>query len=183
MRIGTMAGVLVLGLAAGVFAGDIYRWTDAKGQVHFSNVPVSSGDQRGLVSEEEAPPIDTASATAEPSGSAAETPEQADASAEASLRRQALERELRETQAELRDVDRQLAEAAKLRTRFAKGTEATGGLGTRAENVRTPEEDQLAAKRAQLAKHAEELRQQYEELRAEVTRSFGGTPDWWVDLR
>ncbi len=180
MRIGTMTGVLVLGLAAGAVAGDIYRWTDAKGQMHFSNVPVGSGDQRGLVSEEEAPPIDTAAATAEPSGSAAETPEQADASAEASLRRQALERELRQTQAELRDVDRQLAEAAKLRTRF---TEATGGLGTRAENVRTPEEEQLEAKRAQLAKHAEELRQQYDDLRTEVTRSFGGTPDWWVDLR
>jgi hypothetical protein len=176
-------GLVVVALGGVALAGEIYRWRDAGGRLHFSNVPAPTKDQTGLTSEAEAPPLDTATAAPAPEiGTATETPEQADASAQASLRRQALEREFRQTQAELRDIDRQLTEAAKLRTRFAKGTEATGGLGTRAENVRTPEEEQLQAKRTQLAKHADELRAQYNDLRAEVTRTFGGTPDWWVDL-
>jgi len=178
-----VTGMLVLGLAAGAAAGDIYRWTDGKGQLHFSNVPAGTAEQGGLVSEEQAPPVDTASATRDPEGAAAEeTPQQADASSQASLRRQEIEREFRQTKAEVQEIDRQLAEMARLRTRFAKGTEATGGLGTRAENVRTPEEEQLIAKRAQLTKHADELKGQYDDLHADVTRTFGSTPDWWVDL-
>lgn len=183
MRVAVMMLGLALGVAVTAVAGDIYRWADSKGNLHFSNVPTGAGDQTTVIDEEQAPPLDTASATQESGAPAAETEEQAGVSAQASLRRQELEREFRQTEAQVHAIDKQLADTASLRTRFAKGTEMTGGLGTRAENVRTPEEEQLAAKREQLTKHAGEIKGEYDKLGAEVSRTFGGTPDWWVDLR
>jgi len=37
--------LLLAGLAPGVSAGKVYKWTDADGKVHYSNTPPASGTQ------------------------------------------------------------------------------------------------------------------------------------------
>src|SRR5919201_580606 len=95
----------LLALAAPGWSGDIYRWTDDAGHVHYSN-------------------MDAEGAGATAPGDAVSF------SADASLRRNALERDLRATQQRLREIDARLALLAQARTQHTQGSAATGGVGT-----------------------------------------------------
>ena len=170
--LGLMVGLLAL--AAPAWADEIERWTDAAGNVHYTNSP---GPRTG----------DDSDATAAPAAhqdAAADADSDADAySTSASLRRNALERDLRATEKRIRDIDAKLASLARARGQHAKGSAATGGVGTLAVDVRSEEEKALATEREQLAQHAAEVKNDAATLRKEVTAKLGGTPAWWIDLR
>src|SRR5438477_65097 len=103
--------VLGLALCAGsARAGDIYRSTDAAGRTVYSNGPGT--------------PSDAGKARAPATSSSREGTD--DFSTSASLRRQALERDLRASDHRLRDLDAQLATLARARTRNAGRREAAG---------------------------------------------------------
>ena len=170
--VGLMVGLLAF--AAPAWADEIERWTDAAGNVHYTNAP---GPRTG----------DESDATAAPAAhgdAAADTDSDAGAySTSASLRRNALERDLRATEKRIRDIDAKLASLARARGQHAKGSAATGGVGTVAVDVRSEEEKALEAEREPLAQHAAEVRNEAARLKQEVTAHLGATPDWWIDLR
>ena len=164
--VGQMALGLVL-IAGSARADEIYRSTDAAGRPVFSNGRGATGDARQHI----------APATASP------TEETGTFSTSASLRRQALERDLRTSERRLRDLDAQLAALARARTRNAGGSEATGGVRAAAAGVRSEEEQSLAAEREQVAQHVADVRADYAKLREEVAARLSGTPSWWIELR
>jgi len=170
--VGLMVGLLAL--AAPAWADEIERWTDAAGNVHYTNSP---GPRTG----------DDSDATAAPAahqGAATDTDSDADTySTSASLRRNGLERDLRATEKRIRDIDAKLASLARARGQHAKGSAATGGVGTLAVDVRSEEEKALEAEREPLAQHAAEVRNEAARLKQEVTAHLGATPAWWIDLR
>jgi len=173
-----MVGLLVLGMALAVPAGadDIYRWTDAAGGVHYANAPVAhhQGTERDAVA-----PAEETSYTA-PAGGA---PADGNFSADVSLRRNALERDLRATERRLRELDTRLATLARARARNANGSAATGGLRPPGADLPSEEEKTLTEEREQLAQHAIEVKGEAVKLRDEVTARLGETPAWWVDVR
>jgi hypothetical protein len=181
-RIG-LAGVVLLGVAIPAGADEIYRWKDKGGNVHFSNAPtVTEGS--GTVSSEVMPSAPPGAATQGAPGVAAVPDEEAGTfSTEASLRRSAIERDLRAAQRRLDEIDGQLATLARARTRFAGGTEATGGVGTNADAFRSEEETTLEKEREQLLDRRQALRADAAKLEAEVTSRLGGTPEWWRAVR
>src|SRR2546425_3961235 len=164
--VGRMALGLVL-LAGSARADEIYRSTDSAGRPFFSNGPGASGDARRDVAPAAAPPTEEAETF----------------STSASLRRQALERDLRTTERRLRDLDAQLATLGRARTRNAGGSEATGGVRAAADDVRSEEEQSLAAERAQVLQHVADVRAAYATLRDEVTARLGANPSWWIEPR
>ncbi|TMB41660.1 MAG: DUF4124 domain-containing protein [Deltaproteobacteria bacterium] len=164
--VGWMALGLVL-LAGSASADEIYRSTDAAGRPVFSNGRGGSGDARQDVAPAAAPATEDAE----------------NFSTGASLRRQALERDLRTSERRLRDLDARLAALARARTRNAGGSEATGGVRAVAADVRSEEEQRLAAEREQVAQHVADARAAYAKLREEVAARLGGTPSWWIELR
>jgi len=169
-------GLVVLGLALGVpvWADDIYRWTDAAGGVHYANAPhrqATNGD--AVAPGEEAtftPPADAG-------------PDDAAFSADVSLRRNALERDLRATEKRLRELDTRIATLARARARNAAGSAATGGVRAPGADLPSEEEKTLAEEREQLAQHALEVKGEAVKLRDEVTARLGETPAWWIDVR
>jgi len=161
-----MALGLVL-IAGSARADEIYRSTDAAGRPVFSNGRGGSGDARQDVAPAAAPATEDAE----------------NFSTGASLRRQALERDLRTSERRLRDLDARLAALARARTRNAGGSEATGGVRAVAADVRSEEEQRLAAEREQVAQHVADARAAYAKLREEVAARLGGTPSWWIELR
>jgi len=143
--------------------------------VHYTNTP---GPRSGDDSDATAP------AAAHGDATAPGTDSDADAySTSASLRRNALERDLRATEKKIRDIDAKLASLARARGQHAKGSAATGGVGTVAVDVRSEEEKALEAEREPLAQHAVEVRNEAARLRQEVTARLGATPPWWIDIR
>jgi uncharacterized protein DUF4124 len=172
--------VVVLALAAAARGDEIYRWTDDSGHVHYSN---SSAPDSGATRVPSAPQAGRPEreTTNEPGENAPGDPETF--SAGVSLRRNALERDLRATERRLREIDTRLATLARARQQNAAGSSATGGVGANLD-LRSEEEKSLAAEREQLAQHAAEVKSDGARLRQEVTaRSGGTTPDWWIDLR
>ena len=163
----------LLALAATVGAQDIYRWKDTAGNVHYSSMPSPGATS---TSGTKAP-----AARADTEGDAAAR--DADAlSADVSLRRNALERDLRATEKRIHDIDDRLAVLQRARGQRANGSVATGGVGTNLD-VRSEEEKTLAEEREKLAQHVAEIRNDGEKLRTEVTTRLGGTPAWWNDVR
>ena len=169
-------GMLALALPAR--SSDIYRWTDGAGNVHYSNTP-STGHAAKAVGPDGAPAVDD-----DEDRTGADRDPDADAySASASLRRNALERELRATEKRVHEVDAQLAKLARARGDRADAAKVTSGVGTNLA-VRSEEEKALASEKEQLAQHAVQVRSDAAQLRQEVTQHSGGaTPDWWVDVR
>ena len=169
-------GMLALALPAR--SSDIYRWTDGAGNVHYSNTP-NTGHAAKAVGSDGGPAVDD-----DEGRPGADRDPDADAySASASLRRNALERELRATEKRVREVDAQLAKLARARGDRADAARTTSGVGTNLD-VRSEEEKALATEKEQLAQHAVQVRSDAAQLRQEVTQHSGGaTPDWWVDIR
>ena len=171
----TLGLVAVLALAAPARGDEIYRWTDAAGHVHYSN-SAAPGDGSTRM------PDTAPGGTTSPEAAESDENTSVDTgtfSAGVSLRRNALERDLRATEKRLRDLDARLSALARAR----KQNGAAGGVGTNLD-LRSEEEKTLATEREQLAQHAAEVRSDGARLRQEVTaRSGGTTPDWWIDVR
>jgi len=172
-------------------ADDIYRSVDAQGQVDYSNGPTRHSDEGASedgAQENAGMPADAGhrddqgNDTGAGAGAAA-APADNGFSTEASLRRSTLERDLRATQKQLKDVDARLEVLSRARTKNAGGSAATSGVGTNAGDMRSEEEKNLATQRQQLAQHVTEVREAASKLKQEVTDRLGATPEWWVDLR
>ena len=173
----------LLALATSGWAGDIYRWTDSSGNVHYSNMEAEGSDATAVAPagpaaaprDDAAPRAARATRDAE-DGEAA--PADADAfSAGASLRRNGLERDLRATERRLHAIDGQMTTLARARGQHAPAL-VPDGL-----DLRSEEEKDLAAEREKLTQHATQVRSDAAQLRQEVTARLGATPPWWIDLR
>src|SRR5262245_36998164 len=137
----TTVVMIALVWAVGVQAAEVFEWTDGDGKRHYSNVPAASAERKPIdieqgmattrLPEEESRKGEAGTAAA---GSSSE---QAAFSADASLRRQAMERDLRQTEKKLRELDGRLSELARARTAHAAGSDATGGVKTAAADVRS----------------------------------------------
>jgi len=178
----------LLALAAPVRANEIYRWTDRAGGVHYGNTPTVGAEPTDTEAPAAAPEPPAGEAPGETVGEAppqdvAPSDEDRAYFASASLKRNALERELRAIDKQLRALDHRLSDMARVRTRHRAGSAATGGVGTSAVDVRSDEERLLATEREQVEKRADELRAEGSRLREEVTARVGTTPTWWIELR
>jgi len=180
----------LLALAAPGWSGDIYRWTDGGGNVHYSNMDAEGDDAAAVAHEpaaEEAPADLTDDTTDEAADRTAARGDADTFSATASLRRSALERDLRATARRLHEIDARLSTLARARGQHAQGSAATGGVAapTAPEGIdlRSEEERTLATEREQLVQRADQVRSDAAKLREEVTARLGATPPWWIDLR
>lgn len=179
----------LLAFAMPAWSGDIYRWTDNAGSVHYSNMDIDGADATAVAPGSAPSSGDTARIDSAPATDDADAPKSDEAfSTSASTRRNALERDLRATERRLREVDARLVSLARARGAHANGSDATGGLGTPSSapggiDLRSEEERTLGTQRDQLAQHAEQVRKDAADLRQEVTARLGGTPTWWVDIR
>jgi hypothetical protein len=181
---------MVLGLVALAplaRANEIYRFTDRAGGVHYTNTPTVGAEPTDMPAPEsgEAPGAEESEAAAGEAQPAEIEPSDEDRAyfASVSLKRNALERELRATDKQLRTLDDRLSDMARVRTRHRAGSDATGGVGTMAVDIRSEEERALSAERDEIEKRAEELRAEGAKLREEVTMRAGSTPTWWIDVR
>src|SRR5437867_4489685 len=111
--VGWMALGLVL-LAGSALADEIYRSTDAAGRPVFSNGRGGSGDARQDVAPAAAPATEDAE----------------NFSTGASLRRQALERDLRTSERRLRDLDARLAALARARPAAPSRVRSSGSASS-----------------------------------------------------
>jgi hypothetical protein len=178
----------LLALAVPGWSGDIYRWTDSAGSVHYSNMNIDGPDATAVAPGAPASSRDTARIdSAATRGDDAATGDDVFSNG-ASLRRNAMERDLRATTRRLREVDARLATLARARSERTRGSDATGGVGAPASapegiDLRSEEERTLGTEREQLAQHVAQVRKDAADLREEVTAHLGGTPPWWVDIR
>ena len=171
----------LVALAAAARSDDIYTWTDSSGNVHYSNTSGAEGATRTRGVAEPRPSDPGAKTPAHDAGAEAGVAESY--SADVSLRRGALERELRATERKMRDLDGRLATVERARRLQAADTVATGGVRPNVE-LRSEEEKALVAEREQLAQHVAEVKNDAVTLRQEVTARAGGTtPAWWIDVR
>lgn len=179
-------------LAGTGWADQVYTWKDAGGTVHYSNTPTvgrsaSKVYETPAAAPEEAPAVAGTEAFPTDSPAAAvpsvSSEDAAALSASASLRRNALERELRATATQIRELDTRLTKLGRVRTQHSRGSAATGGVAAPALDVRSEEEVALDTERERLVKHANEVRAASVTLRQEVTSRLGSTPAWWNDIR
>ena len=185
----SVSAVLALVSAPG-WSDEIYHWTDGHGGVHFSNTPtagvpwtrLSDGQPAVAGATPGVPPAPPTAAAGQPDADAGQ-PSNETFSADVSLRRNALERDLRASRKRLKDIDGRLATLARARNQHAGGSAATGGVGTLALDLRSDEERALAAEREQLSQHVDETRNDGVKLRDEITARLGETPAWWNELR
>jgi len=137
------AGGLVVALAAsGAAADEVYRSTNRQGRPVYGNVPVPGAVPTGIRSEGTTELVPAAQPATSPAPRLA--PKDA--------------RELAEIEARLRAIETELTALARARTAHAAGSPATGGVGTNAASVRSPEEEALEAERVKLMRRAAELR-------------------------
>jgi hypothetical protein len=105
--------------------------------------------------------------------------------AQTTLARVSLERDYRRARARLGEIDRELADLAAARTRFAvEGPAAVGGLAAvEAPYVRSPEEMALLQEREALSARLDDIRARYAALRSQVAAQHGGKPPAiWQEL-
>ncbi|HUE30623.1 MAG TPA: hypothetical protein VMR79_07095, partial [Verrucomicrobiae bacterium] len=160
------------------------------GNVHYSNMAVEGADGAAVASDvPAAPSAEEAPASPDDAAEGSAAPGDVDTfSADASLRRNALERDLRATARRLHEIDARVATLARARGEHAQGSAATGGVATptvapEGVDLRSEEERTLATEREQLVQHADQVRSDAGKLRDEVTARLGATPPWWIDLR
>jgi hypothetical protein len=178
--VGLMLGLV--SLAAPAWADDVYRWTDESGSVHYSNTSGAEGATREALPT---PPRPAApAAPADDAAADGEAPPADDAySASVSLKRNAMERDVRNSERRIRVIDGQLVALQRVRKLQAGDTAATGGVQPNLD-FRSDEEKALATEREQLAQHIAEVKNDAATLRQEVTaRSGGTTPSWWIDVK
>jgi hypothetical protein len=185
-----MVGSVTLALVAFVapaWSGDVYSWKDSRGQMHYTNTaPARDDEPEPAAAEPAAEPAAAAATddTAEEAAAPAEPLSDAESSAlsaSVSLQRNALERDLRNTESRIRAIDARLKVLADARKNH--GAPAGAGVLPGGIDLRSEEEKELSAQREELAQHSAEVRSQAAKLRQEVSAKLGGTPGWWIDVR
>jgi hypothetical protein len=105
--------------------------------------------------------------------------------AQNTLARISMERDYRQARRRLADIDRELADLAAARTRFAvEGPEAVGGIpAVDAPAVRSEEEIAREKEREALIARLDDIRGRYASLRSQVAAQHGGkAPAGWLEL-
>jgi hypothetical protein len=157
MMAGVMAGAMVV-LPA--YADEVFSWKDRGGTLHYSNVPTENAAPTDLH-------IPTASFTTNDDPNAGLGAGDVDEIAaetgispgtEDTVELLQDQKQLKQINQRLANIDRQMNDLAQARTSHAGGTPETGGLGTNAAAYLSPEEEALGAEREQLVKQAEQLR-------------------------
>jgi hypothetical protein len=197
---------LVLGLAwlsfsAGqVVAQKVYKWTDKDGKVHFSNVSPggeSTTEDTGAVTgieaqspEAQSPPVAQAETTAQADREAAAPAESSSSSAiseeafsaNASMTRMRLKRELADAKQQSAEAETNLAALRKMDAQASQiGIEMLQkAYGPNAND--TGEEDALRKQKQKADKRIEEIRKQYADLHDEAVKRFGHQPSWWLPI-
>ena len=182
--VAVVAAVVAL-IAATCSATEFYSWVDESGRVHYSNAPSevpagksatrvtvkegtmpsgASRRQAGTEAEGEAEEKveardDVEARVPPPSGVAGQKSRQP-TSAQVSLARYDLRRELTDAEAQAADIDRKLGELAEVRKQHANRPHpSVGGLrAVGAADVRSPEEEALEERRKGLTKQIEDIR-------------------------
>ena len=176
----TITAALGLAAAASAVEDQVYRWTDRAGQMHFSNVPAPGAEPTGIVSDEDLPvtphtpegaPTDTAPQPPVPAQQQSDGAPGGDESesAQASLERRRLERQIKDADQQLRALDAQMAELATVRTQHARGGPVAGGLATNAASFQSDEEKALARQRDSIRDNAAHLRAEHSKLSDQTT--------------
>jgi hypothetical protein len=197
---------LVLGLAwlsfsAGqVVAQKVYKWTDKDGKVHFSNVSPggeSTTEDTGAVKgieaqspEAQSPPVAQAETTAQADREAAAPAESSSSSAiseeafsaNASMTRMRLKRELADAKQQSAEAETKLAALRKMDAQASQiGIEMLQkAYGPDAND--TGEEDALRKQKQKADKRIEEIRKQYADLHDEAVKRLGHQPSWWLPI-
>lgn len=193
--------LLVLG-ASRATADQVYRWTDEKGNVHFSNVAPAGQEEK----TEENLPAEPEPAAIEPesrSGTVERAPEGAPAektepgkekpgrfadlnddsfSAQVSRQRTALKREIVEAKGRLRDLDDQIAAVQEERRQAIGNALQTLQGVTNPSNVESEKEQALKKEKEETEKRIEAIRKEYRNLREEAVKRYGSLPGWWLPI-
>jgi len=182
-RSSTFAVVLLAIVVNGVAEADVYRWTDAQGGIHYSNV--REDVPPGV--EVERLPDGTLPAASAPAGAgagalgAAEATNPPVAPANLDVERFELQRRYREANDRLTAIDQQLkALAAAIEGAPEGGEDAVANL-----EARDTRELALQRERATVVKQIDELRARYADLCRRARATTGGElpVDWELDLR
>ena len=204
-----MAGVLAVLVPMSALAqSGVYKWKDAKGKIHFSNVPRDGAE---LVEPESAPaPAEEPAApvareegvtapeepvlTEEPRGSAPapvgtrgpfSNLSDEVFSNRVTAERLKLRRELTAAKRELADVSRdyELEVARKQAPTPAQVHDRIFVGVTGVENGAPPDrEEELRVKKEAAVKRVEGLRARYAVIEAEATTRYGSLPGWWLPI-
>ncbi|HSD11851.1 MAG TPA: DUF4124 domain-containing protein [Candidatus Binatia bacterium] len=189
---------LVLGLACLSFwagravAQKVYKWTDKSGQVHFSNVspggetaPEETGG--GIEAEAQPPPAETTAqagpeAAPPAAGSSSSAISEEAFSANASVTRMRLKRELAQAKQQSQEIAGRL-DALKKENQAASqvGIEMLQRAYGPKENA-FAEEESLLKEKQKADKRIEEIRKQYADLHDEAVKRFGHEPGWWLPI-
>ena len=181
-RSSTFAVVLLAIVVNGVAEADVYRWTDAQGGIHYSNV---REDVPAGVEVERLPDGKLPAASAQAAGAgalgAAEAGDPPAAPANLDVERFELQRRYREANDRLTAIDQQLKGlAAAIEGAPEGGEDAVANL-----EARDTRELALQRERATVVKQIDELRARYADLCRRARATTGGElpVDWELDLR
>jgi Domain of unknown function (DUF4124) len=197
--------MLVLGLAwvsssaRPVIAQKVYKWTDKDGRVHFSNVSPGSDAAsenapavQGIESKSgEAPPPAAAPAETAQAGPEAAAPAESSSSAaiseeafsaNATMTRLRLKRELAAAKQQSQEVADKLA-ALKKQEQAANqvGIEMLQRAYGPKQN-QFGEEETLLKQKQKADQRVEDIRKQYAELHDEAVKRLGHEPGWWLPI-
>lgn len=190
------APLLALGVSR-VDADQVYRWTDEKGKVHFSNVAPAGQE---VESEESSPSTPATSEPESPASEAAEAPEGSSAvsaketpgrftdlsddtfSARVSRERTALKKELAQAKRRIRDIEEEIKTVREERQQaVGVALQRLQGMSIPSD-VESEREQSLKKEKEDKEKRIQEIRKEYGELREEAAKRYGGVPGWWLPI-
>ena len=186
------AAVVVMFAATGAGA-DVYRWTDVRGEVHYSGDPndAPAGVQAERLHDfpsEALPTQPVGKGTADHGVQEANEPAEGQeigtgpsTQAEVDTGRIELQNEYRETRARIADVERQID--ALTRAQEDPSTAHVGEEAVKAFDQRDEKAVKLQVERQRLAKEVDKIRTRYADLQRRALAAYGGRlPSWWEEL-
>lgn len=179
-------------------AQKVYKWTDASGKVHFSNVspegdsstrapsaPAPQGieaqNPSGEAAAEPAAPPPAADSSAQRSGPHSDLSED-EFSDQVSSTRMRLKRELAQVKQQSQEVGDKLAALKKDRDRPARMDLEFLQKAYGPEQHESSDEDDLRKQKDKADRRVEEIRKQYADLKEEAVKRFGHAPAWWLPI-
>ena len=185
----------------------VYKWKDASGKVHFSNVPREGAEL--VAPESQAPPVEEPAApvareedSATEESAPAEEPRVAAParvgtpgpfstlsdegfSTRVTAERLRLRRELTAAKRELADLSREYeSEVARKQVPTPEQVHDRIFIGvTGVENGAPPDrEEELRLKKEAAGKRLEQIRARYAAIEAEAIQRYGSLPSWWLSI-
>lgn len=170
-------------LARETSAQKLYKWTDNKGQVHFSNVAPAEGavEQPTGASPPAAAPSEGEQALADPSAKHAELSDDLFSSTVSSTRSR-LKRELAAQKAKSEEAAQKLATLQKERDQPPRIGIELLQKAYGPNQKESSEEGDLRKQRADADRRVEAIRKEYTDLHEEAVKRVGHEPAWWLRI-